>query len=64
MVVFLHDILGFSKNEKEHEENLRMFLQVLREWNMYAKLGKCDFYQRKIHYLGHIIYEERIYVDT
>jgi hypothetical protein len=60
---FLDDILIYSKNEEEHENHLRMVLQVLREHKLYAKLRKCDFYQKKIHYLGHIILEEGIYVD-
>jgi hypothetical protein len=40
-----------------------MVLQVLREHQLYAKLSKCSFYQRQIHYLGHIISEEGIVVD-
>ena len=60
VLVFLDDILIYSKNEKEHEEHLRMTLQLLREHNLYAK---CEFYKDKIHYLGHIISEEGIYVD-
>jgi hypothetical protein len=40
-----------------------MVLQVLREHQLFAKLRKCSFYQRKIHYLGHIILEEGIFVD-
>jgi hypothetical protein len=46
VIVFLDDILVYSKNEEEHEEHLRMVLQVLREHQLYAKLSKCDFYQR------------------
>ena len=44
VLVFLDDILVYSKNEKEHEEHLRLTLQVLREHQLYAKLIKCDFY--------------------
>ena len=62
-IVFLHDILVYSKIEEEHEQHLRMVLQVLREHQLYAKLSKCSFYQRKIHYLGHIISEDGIIVD-
>jgi hypothetical protein len=40
-----------------------MVLQVLREHQLYAKLNKCSFYQKKIHYLGHIISEEGITMD-
>jgi hypothetical protein len=63
VIVFLDDILVYSKIEEEHEQHLRMMLQVLREHWLYAKLSKCSFYQRQIHYLGHIISEEGIVVD-
>jgi hypothetical protein len=63
IIVSLHDILVYSKSEEEHEKHLRMVLQVLREHRLYAKLSKCSFYQRQIHYLGHIISEEEIVVD-
>jgi hypothetical protein len=63
IIVFLDDILIYSKIEEEHEKHLRMVLQVLREHQLYAKLSKCTFYQRKIHYLGHIVLEEGITVD-
>jgi hypothetical protein len=63
-IVFLDDILVYSKLEEEHEQHLRMVLQVLREHQLYAKLSKCSFYQRQIHYLGHIISEEGIIVDA
>ena len=43
VLVFLDDILLYSKNEEEHEEHLRLTLQVLREHQLYAKLSKCDF---------------------
>ena len=56
-------IYFFSKNEEEHEEHLRMALQLLREHKLYAKLSKCDFYKNKIYYLGHIISNEGIFVD-
>jgi hypothetical protein len=58
IIVFLDDILIYSKSEVEHEQCLRMVLQVLREHQLYAKLSKCSFYQRRIHYLGHIISKE------
>jgi hypothetical protein len=63
IIVFLDDILVYSKIEEEHEQHLKMVLQVLREHQLYAKLRKCSFYQRQIHYLGHIISEEGIIVD-
>ena len=60
VLVFLDDILVYSKNEKEHEEHLILTLQLLREHQLYAKLSKCDFYRDRIQYLGHIISEEGI----
>ena len=48
VLFFLDDILVYSKNEEEHEEHLRMKLQVLREHQLYEKLSKCDFYRDRI----------------
>ena len=62
-LVFLDDILVYSKNEEEHEDHLRLTLQVLREHQLYAKLSNCDFYRDRIQYVGHIISEEGISVD-
>ena len=63
VLVFLDGILIYSKNEEDHEEHFRLTLQLLREHKLYAKLIKCDFYKDRIHYLGHIISVEGIYVD-
>jgi hypothetical protein len=63
VIVFLDDILIYSKSEEECEHHLRMVLQVLREYQLYAKLSKCSFYQKQIHYLGHIISKDGIAVD-
>ena len=52
VLVFLDDTLVCYKNEEEHEEHLRMTLQVLREHKLYEKLSKCDFYRDRIQYLG------------
>ena len=48
VLVFLDDILVYSKNEEEHEEHLRLTLNLLREHQLYAKLSKCDFYRDRI----------------
>jgi hypothetical protein len=61
--VFLDDILIYSKNEREHEEHLRVVLSYLRENKLYGKLSKCSFYQKEIHYLVHIIFDEGVSVD-
>jgi hypothetical protein len=63
VIVFLDDILIYSKSEEEHEHHLRLVLQVLREHQFYAKMIKCSFHQNHIHYLGHIISEQGIAVD-
>jgi hypothetical protein len=55
VIVFLDDILIYYKSAEEHEQHLRMVLQVLREHQLCAKLSKCSFFQKQIHYLGHII---------
>jgi hypothetical protein len=61
--VFLDDILIYSKNEREHEEHLRVVLSCLKENKLYGKLLKCSFFQKEIHYLGHIISGEGISVN-
>jgi hypothetical protein len=63
VIAFLDEIIIYSKSEEEHEQHLRMVLQVLREHRLCSKLSKCSFYQKKIHYLGHIISKEGIAVD-
>jgi hypothetical protein len=62
VIIFLDDILVYSKSEEKHE-HLRMVLQVLREHQLYAKLRKCSFYRKQIHYLGHIVSKDGIVVD-
>src|SRR5438552_8941455 len=63
VVVFIDDILIFSKTEEEHEEHLRLVLQKLRDHQLYAKLSKCEFWLKEISFLGHIISEGGIAMD-
>jgi hypothetical protein len=63
VVVFIDDILIFSKNEEEHDKHLRMVLQKLRENQLYAKLNKCDIWLKEVLFLDHIISEGGIFVD-
>jgi hypothetical protein len=63
VVVFIDDILIFSKSEEEHDEHLRLVLQKLRENQLYAKLSKCKFWLKEVSFLGHIISEGGISVD-
>ena len=62
MVVFIDDILVYSKNEQEHEQHLRIVLQTLREKQLYAKLSKCDFWLKEVSFLGYIVFVEDIIV--
>jgi hypothetical protein len=63
VLVFIDDILIYSKNREEHEDHIRLVLQVLREHQLYAKFSKCDFFQKQVHYLGHAISKERVALD-
>jgi hypothetical protein len=63
VIAFLDVILIYPKSEEEHEQHLRMVLQVLREHKLYVKLSKCIFDPKKIHYLGHIISADGIEVS-
>jgi hypothetical protein len=63
VLVFIDDILIYSNTREEHEEHLRLVLQVLREHQLYAKFSKCDFFQKQVHYLGHVISKEGVVVD-
>ncbi|WVZ58395.1 LOW QUALITY PROTEIN: hypothetical protein U9M48_008672 [Paspalum notatum var. saurae] len=63
VVVFIDDILIYSKNEEEHEEHLRIVLTRLREHRLYAKFSKCAFWLREVGFLGHILSEKGVAVD-
>ncbi len=54
-MVFIDNILVYSKNKEEHDEHLRIILQTLKEKKLYAKLSKCDFLLNEIAFLGHIV---------
>ena len=59
-MVFIDDILVYSKNAQEHEQHLRIVLETLREKKLYAKLSKCDFWLKEVLFLGHIVSVEVI----
>lgn len=63
MIVFIDDILIYSRSREEHAEHLRIVLEKLGEHQLFAKLGKCSFWQRKIGFLGHVVSEAGVVVD-
>ena len=63
VVVFIDDILVYSKNEEEHEGHLRLVLQKLREHQLYAKFSKCEFWLKEVSFLSHIISNGGVVVD-
>nr|GEX25573.1 putative reverse transcriptase domain-containing protein [Tanacetum cinerariifolium] len=55
VIVFIDDILIYSKDEKEHEEHLKAILELLKKEELYAKFSKCEFWIPKVQFLGHVI---------
>nr|GEU54969.1 putative reverse transcriptase domain-containing protein [Tanacetum cinerariifolium] len=62
-IMFIDDILIYSKNKKEHEGHLKLILKLLKEEELYAKFSKCEFRMSKVQFLGHVIDSEGIHVD-
>jgi hypothetical protein len=63
VVVFIDDILIFSKTEEEHENHLRLVLEKLRSNQLYAKFSKCEFWLTEVTFLGHVISAGGVLVD-
>ncbi|KAG8490563.1 hypothetical protein CXB51_013737 [Gossypium anomalum] len=63
MVVFIDNILVHFRTEDEHDMHLRVVLQILREKQLYVKFSKCEFWLRKVTFLGHVVSAEGIRVD-
>src|SRR5579863_3851605 len=63
VIVYLDDILIYSRTQKEHLGHIRKVLDILRKHKLYAKIKKCDFMTEKVEYTGHYITSEGIMVD-
>jgi hypothetical protein len=63
VVVFIDDILIYSKMEVEHEEHLRLVLEKLRANQLYAKFNKCEFWLSQVTFLGHVISARGVLVN-
>ncbi|XP_070019743.1 uncharacterized protein [Nicotiana sylvestris] len=63
VIIFIHDILIYSRSQGEHENHLRTILQTLREHRLYAKFSKCEFWLDSVAFLWHVVSKDGIMVD-
>ncbi|GJU95611.1 putative reverse transcriptase domain-containing protein [Tanacetum coccineum] len=63
VIVFIDDILIYSKSKEKHSEHLKIILDLLKKEKLYAKFLKCDFWLEFVQFLGHVINHEGVYVD-
>ncbi|KAJ9536576.1 hypothetical protein OSB04_un000225 [Centaurea solstitialis] len=63
VIVFIDDIMIYSQNKEDHEQHLRLILELLKAEKLYAKFSKCEFWIQEVHFLGHVVNKEGIHVD-
>ncbi|GJT51387.1 putative reverse transcriptase domain-containing protein [Tanacetum coccineum] len=63
VIVFIDDILIYSRSKEEHEKHLKLILEFLKKEELYAKFSKCQLWLPKVQFLGHVIDNEGIHVD-
>ncbi|GKE81206.1 putative reverse transcriptase domain-containing protein [Tanacetum coccineum] len=63
VIVFIDDILIYSKTKEDHEVHLKFVLELLKKERLYAKFSKCKFWSQEVHFLDHVVYHNGIHVD-
>ncbi|GKF18368.1 putative reverse transcriptase domain-containing protein, partial [Tanacetum coccineum] len=64
VIIFIDDIMIYLKNKQEHEEYLKLILELLKKEELYAKFSKCEFWIPKVQFLDHVIDSQDIHMDT
>ncbi|GJY60119.1 putative reverse transcriptase domain-containing protein [Tanacetum coccineum] len=63
VIVFIDDIMIYFKSKQEHDEQLKLILELLKKEELYAKFSKCEFWIPKVQFIGHVIDSQGIHVD-